>query len=138
MSCGRPVLINDVAVFDGRNPPTRSSVLVRGGVIAEIGERPAVGPECERVDGTGATLLPGLIDAHTHTFCRADLQQALMFGVTAELDMFRDPAVAGELKQLIRQELDHHTGLPRSITTTPKGSSATSAQVNTTTSPTKP
>lgn len=100
MPSGRPVLINDVAVFDGRNPPVRSSVLVRGGVIAEIGERLAVGPECERVDGTGATLLPGLIDAHTHTFCREDLQQALLFGVTTELDMFSDPAGTRELKQL--------------------------------------
>ena len=40
------------------------------------------------VDGTGATLLPGLIGAHTHTRTVAQLQDALRFGVTTVLDMW--------------------------------------------------
>lgn len=100
MSSARPVLISDVSVFDGRDLHPRVSVLVRDGVIAEIAERPVAGPECDRVDGPGSTLLPGLIDAHTHTFSRADLRQALLFGVTTELDMFSSPERSAELKRL--------------------------------------
>ena len=36
------------------------------------------------------TLLPGLIDAHTHSFGPA-LEEALNFGVTTVLDMFTEP-----------------------------------------------
>lgn len=39
------------------------------------------------LDGTGRTLLPGLIDAHTHISDTAQLRQALVFGIMAELDM---------------------------------------------------
>jgi dihydroorotase-like cyclic amidohydrolase len=39
------------------------------------------------VDGAGATLLPGLIDAHAHVRNDEDLRQALRFGVTTVLDM---------------------------------------------------
>ncbi|MEO0973734.1 MAG: CIA30 family protein, partial [Pseudomonadota bacterium] len=44
-----------------------------------------------RVDGTGLTALPGLIDAHVHTFANA-LGTSPKFGVTTVLDMFTDPA----------------------------------------------
>ncbi len=52
------------------------------------------------IDGTGLTLLPGLIDAHTHTFGVSGLQQALIFGVTTELDMFTDWRLAKQIKEL--------------------------------------
>ncbi|MFD5116491.1 amidohydrolase family protein [Streptomyces sp. NPDC058391] len=76
-------LIRDVRVFDGAQAVACADVLVVGDRIAEPDGRPA---DVE-VDGTGRTLLPGLIDAHTHTF-DGSLAQALMFGVTTELDMF--------------------------------------------------
>ena len=38
-----------------------------------------------------------MIDAHTHVVL-GSLEQALMFGVTTELDMFADPQVAADLK----------------------------------------
>jgi hypothetical protein len=41
------------------------------------------------VEGSGRTLLPGLIDAHTHSWGSAR-RDALRFGVTTELDMFSD------------------------------------------------
>lgn len=44
-------------------------------------------------DGTGQTLMPGLIDAHTHVHGPDVLRQALVFGVTTELDMSTMPGV---------------------------------------------
>ena len=58
------------------------------------------------IDGSGATLLPGFIDAHTHTFGPA-LERALVFGVTTELDMFADP----ETMRFLRAE-QAATGAP--------------------------
>jgi imidazolonepropionase-like amidohydrolase len=76
-------LLRDVRVFDGERTTPRADVLIDGDRIAEPDGRPV---DAE-VGGAGKTLLPGLIDAHTHTF-EGSLAQALTFGVTTELDMF--------------------------------------------------
>jgi imidazolonepropionase-like amidohydrolase len=76
-------LIRDVNVFDGERTTPATDVLIDGGMIAGPDGR---APDAV-VDGTGKTLLPGLIDAHTHTF-DGNLAQALAWGVTTELDMF--------------------------------------------------
>jgi imidazolonepropionase-like amidohydrolase len=63
----------------------------------------AVGPDVEApagatvVDGRGATLLPGFLDAHTHTWGDA-LVRAAVFGVTTELDMFTMPTFAQAMR----------------------------------------
>lgn len=79
-------LIRDVNVFDGERTQSTTDVLIDGGVIAEPDGR-AVDAV---VEGAGKTLLPGLIDAHTHAF-DGNLAQALEWGVTTELDMFSLP-----------------------------------------------
>ena len=57
------------------------------------------------IDGTGETLLPGFIDAHAHAFGDG-LREALIFGVTTELDMFTDQKLAAEIKQDQREGRD--------------------------------
>lgn len=49
------------------------------------------------VDGTGATLLPGLFDAHQHVLGERPLRRNADFGVTTALDMFNDPAFASQI-----------------------------------------
>ena len=51
------------------------------------------------IDGSGQTLLPGLIDAHTHVWHAQSLRLALMFGVTTELDMFMSHRTMRNLKK---------------------------------------
>ncbi len=88
-------LIRDVRLFDGERVVDRTSVLVRDGVIASVGGEAPFG--VETISGEGRTLMPGLIDAHTHAFGDA-LDRALVFGVTTELDMFTDHRFAATMR----------------------------------------
>jgi imidazolonepropionase-like amidohydrolase len=93
----QPLLIEHVRVFDGTRNLDDRSVLVEGGIIRSVATRIPRPPEAIVVDGAGKTLLPGLIDAHT--IGEASLQQAPIFGVTTDLDMFTDPAAAASIKK---------------------------------------
>lgn len=105
-------LIENVRLFDGRTVVGDSmSVLLADNHIK------AIFPSCERpneldekpisrkVDGSGKTLIPGLIDAHTHT--REHCQEhAILFGVTTECDMFSFPEDIGPLRNRAAKETD--------------------------------
>ncbi len=67
-----PTLVQDVRVFDGERMHARV------------------------VSGQGRTLLPGLIDAHTHAWRYHEL--TLLFGVTTQIDMFTTVAMLKESK----------------------------------------
>jgi imidazolonepropionase-like amidohydrolase len=86
---GNSFAIRDVRVFDGQRVIAKTTVLVRDGRIAQMGPRLKLAATLPVIDGAGRTLLPGLIDAHTHTYGSAG-RDALRFGVTTELDMFTD------------------------------------------------
>jgi imidazolonepropionase-like amidohydrolase len=76
-----------VQIFDGQGVIPADSVLVTDGVIAGVGHDLDAPDGAAVIDGTSThTLLPGLIDAHTHVVGPA-LERALVFGVTTELDM---------------------------------------------------
>jgi imidazolonepropionase-like amidohydrolase len=81
------VRIMNVRLFDGEHVHAPTNVAVEGGFIRAIGADIDEYNRLPAVDGTGATLLPGLIDAHVHTRASDELRQALRFGVTTALDM---------------------------------------------------
>lgn len=89
----------DVRVFDGERFIERATVLVDGKTIVAVGPDLPVPAGAERITGEDATLLPGLLDAHTHVQEPADLERALVFGVTTEIDMFTLPALAEQLRE---------------------------------------
>ena len=95
----KPLLFEHVRVFDGTRVLDDTAVLVEDGVIRSVGRNTARPAGAEVIDGAGKTLLPGLIDAHTHTIGEAGLKQAPIFGVTTDLDMFTLPAVAAGIKK---------------------------------------
>lgn len=95
----RSIAICGVSIFDGFRLLPRRTVVIRDGILSAMGEDIAIPVEAQVIDGTGQTLLPGLIDAHTHVIFASSLRQALMFGVTTELDMFMDYRIAREIKQ---------------------------------------
>lgn len=84
----RSFTIHDVRVFDGERTLEHQDVTVTDGVITSV-TKAAAKATAGAIDGNGKTLLPGLIDAHTHVQGQVQLlQQALVFGVTTECDMF--------------------------------------------------
>ncbi|KAA0994101.1 amidohydrolase family protein [Dyadobacter sp. UC 10] len=66
----KTIAITSVLIIDGNGgePITDGCVIVRDGLIAEVGKTSEimVPAEAERVSGAGMSLLPGFIDAHFH------------------------------------------------------------------------
>ncbi|HXC89605.1 MAG TPA: amidohydrolase family protein [Stellaceae bacterium] len=62
------IVFANCAVLDGTRAERREDhhVLVEGGVIREVADRPIRSAAAETIDLNGATLMPGLIDAHVH------------------------------------------------------------------------
>ncbi len=79
------VLFEQVRVFDGRAEQLTEpmAVLVIGNHIAQISAQaiiPPPGVALTRIAGKGRTLMPGLIDAHTHVMYATLSQQTLLTG----------------------------------------------------------
>ncbi len=94
------VLIKNVNIFDGKNEKlkTNMSVLVEGNLIKEIGKNLKANDKATVIDGGGRTLMPGLIDMHTHLMFR--------YGVAvmrSEFDAQAAGAAAMETLQLYLQ-----------------------------------
>ena len=84
------VVIRGAAVLDGRGGPalTGAVVIVRGAKIATVGGDAESPANAEMVDGTGMTLLPGMIDSHFHIERDYEMPRlVLSHGVTS----LRDP-----------------------------------------------
>lgn len=96
---GRSLVVRSARVFDGIGVHECIDVAVDGGTITAVGQRIETPAGARLVDGAGHTLLPGLVDAHTHTGSADGLRQALVFGVTTELDMFTSPAFAQAMRR---------------------------------------
>jgi imidazolonepropionase-like amidohydrolase len=68
----RQVLFTNVNIFDGVGPALieNGSVLVEGNLIKTVSSTPIEAPDAYMVDGEGRTLMPGLIDMHSHLCIR--------------------------------------------------------------------
>ena len=94
---GNSFVVRDVRVFDGERVLDRAHVTVRDGRIVSVG-RASPPRDLPVIDGSGHTLLPGLIDAHGHVGGATSLRDALRFGVTTVLDMLMPATVAKQLR----------------------------------------
>lgn len=83
-------VVRDVRLFDGERMHDAATVVMRDGRVVEAGPGVAAPGDLPVIEGRGRTLMPGLIDAHVHTWGDA-LAESLNFGVTTVLDMFSDP-----------------------------------------------
>ena len=86
-------------VFDGEvRSKEPQHVIVENGRIKAVGPRVAWPSGTTVVNAGGGTLVPGLIDAHVHSFGSAR-QDALRFGVTTVIDMFGVPVALQTAKR---------------------------------------
>jgi len=97
LALGAATLVQDVRVFDGRAVHERRSVLFDDARVVDADFRGLAPAGARIVQGAGRTLLPGLIDAHTHAFRQFDLP--VLFGVTTQIDMFTAVPVMQDAKR---------------------------------------
>jgi len=76
--------IKNIQIFDGDNIIAEKLILIEGERILNVGGEIPAGATI--IDAHNATLMPGLIDSHVHTDIDG-LHDALLFGVTTELEM---------------------------------------------------
>lgn len=89
-------VIKDARIFDGTDVlPENYNVTISGGNITSIAEPTTLTPNITTtvvIDGTGCSLIPGLIDSHVHVTSPHDLDELASHGITAACDMACFPA----------------------------------------------
>lgn len=101
-----PILFQHVRVFDGVKTIPSTDVLIQDGRIRELGPE-VITSSALIIDGTGMTLLPGLIDSHVHVHSAEALEQSMIFGVTSEFDMMMPPRLMVTLKNSEKNDMAH-------------------------------
>ncbi|MCC7502483.1 MAG: amidohydrolase family protein [Flavobacteriales bacterium] len=76
------ILFRNVRIFDGTSTTLSapSQVLIVGNSIAQISTEPIESDSAMVIEGGGRTLMPGLIDAHTHIMFCSVPQMAILTG----------------------------------------------------------
>jgi imidazolonepropionase-like amidohydrolase len=104
------IALTNVRVFDGRELRGPTTVIIESGIV---GNDPA---GARVIDAGGATLLPGLIDAHVHLLEQRHLQRLAAFGVTTALDMGAwPPSMVDSLRNRTGMADIRSAGLPATI-----------------------
>ncbi|MDN4501527.1 amidohydrolase family protein [Alteromonadaceae bacterium BrNp21-10] len=117
-------VITNVRIFDGEKTIEKGVVVVKDNQLVLIGnDDTTTYSDLPILDASGHTLLPGLVDAHTHSWGDAP-KEALNFGVATMLDMFTVPDfMQGHLpvrdSQLNTQQADLFS--PMYLATAPNG-----------------
>ena len=72
------ILITNVNVWDGlRENAIPAEILIENNLITEVGEEIAAPEGAKVIDGKGGTVIPGLIDMHSHIGLRDGLLQGV-------------------------------------------------------------
>ena len=97
--------VRDAHVFDGEKLIERATVVVRDGRIETMGPDARIPSGFNVIDGRGKTLMPALIDAHTHAWGDAQ-KDALRFGVGTELEMMGATLTMMKLDDELKELMD--------------------------------
>ncbi len=118
-------VITNARVFDGTETLDGHHVVIRDGLIFEISDSSKLPQGLEIINASGMTLMPGMIDTHTHTSSVAQLQTALRFGVTTNLDQMTWPGFFPVLKTAAETRNDVADFLSTDMLATPPGGHGT-------------
>ncbi|TQV87907.1 amidohydrolase family protein [Aliikangiella coralliicola] len=98
-------ILRNINLYDGEKLHHQVDIRIEKSRVVIVGINVSNENNLFEVDGAGRTVIPGLIDSHTHTWGNA-LELALNFGVTTELDMFTMPDFSRQ-HQKLRERLDN-------------------------------
>ncbi len=132
--CAQTIAITGGTVIDGTGaPPRPATILIQDGRIAGVGANLAIPPQAALVDARGKTILPGLLDLHTHLLADGGatgvdwgkaLKLYLIYGVTTVADMSTYPEQFEPMRALIRDGLPAPRVLMAGRFSTPGGHGA--------------
>ncbi|MFK7951601.1 MAG: amidohydrolase family protein [Ekhidna sp.] len=97
-------IIENVQLFDGHVVYSETSLKIESGIITEIGNLSRNRDNLVVIDGTGKTIIPGLINSHVHAWIPYHLKNAMEGGVYAVLDMH---GPAEQTKSLRKYKLEN-------------------------------
>src|ERR1043166_6581832 len=81
---GNVLIKNGTVLTVTKGTLTETDVLVKDGKIAQIGKNIAAPQGVKTIDATGLFVMPGIIDAHSHTAADGNINEATA-PVTAEV-----------------------------------------------------
>jgi cytosine/adenosine deaminase-related metal-dependent hydrolase len=97
-------VLADVCIFTGDSFIEHGYVFVQNGIIAEVGPGrfPESLPALQVISRPNHTVIPGLIDSHTHALNGNVLaiEQPLRFGVTTVCDMHNEANHIAQLQKV--------------------------------------
>jgi imidazolonepropionase-like amidohydrolase len=96
-----PILIRPSALFDGHDRRDGWSVLIEGDRIAAAGPDLAAPDGARSIDLPGATLLPGLIDLHTHLLLHPYAERPWADQVLRDPESFRVARAVGAARRTL-------------------------------------
>jgi imidazolonepropionase-like amidohydrolase len=107
-----------VIVGDGRPPIENATIVVNGARIAQVGRDVKAPAGATRVSLTGKTVMPAIVDTHTHLSqtkeaLAADLTRRAYYGVSAAMSLGQD---TGDLAFKMRDESKTMPGAARFFT----------------------
>lgn len=110
------ILIKNATIYDGTGEkPFQGSILVKDGVIAEIGDVTGDAQARHVIDATGLCVSPGFIDPHTHNDAKVitdkQMSNALCQGVTTVVVGLCGVGMTPNNKTDIPDLLHLHSGL---------------------------
>src|SRR5581483_7582990 len=79
-------------IIDGSGRPAieNATLIIRDGRIVAVGKKIKIPPGAERIDATGKTIIPGLINAHGHVSDSSQLGVYLRDGITTVFSLGGD------------------------------------------------
>src|SRR5690349_15096955 len=99
----RTILIQPERVWRGGTASEAGlSVLVRGNRIETVSAEVAVNPDCERVTLPGTTLIPGLMDLHSHLFLHPYNETSWDDQVLKETEAYRTVRAVNHARDTLR------------------------------------
>ncbi len=107
------IFINGTILTMDKSNPAAQAIAIRGDTILAIGSDSEISnlqdARTQVIDLNGSTLMPGFVDAHSHTFNERllngqdplpDQQTTIQFGITTEAEFYVDESILNKLKAL--------------------------------------